>query len=196
MNFVRIPAVLLSLAIALTLAACGEDEQPEQRNESFQSVNAQVAETEGIYLDIEGLKYQVQISRLLNPGLISDRDYLQGLSADDRNLSKDEEWFGVWMMAENVEDEALPNATDFEIRDTQENVYRPVQIGPGNVFAYRGATVDARERYPHPDSPAGERQPYGGLVLFKLRRFSLDNRPLELTITGRQGQQAIVNLDV
>ena len=44
MNFARIPAVLLSLAFALTLAACGEDEQPAQRNESFQSVNAQVAE--------------------------------------------------------------------------------------------------------------------------------------------------------
>jgi hypothetical protein len=196
MNFARIPAVLLSLAFALTLAACGEEEQPAQRNESFQSVNAQVAETEGIYLDVDGLKYQVQISRQLNPGLIDDRDYLQGLSEEDRSLSKDEEWFGVWLMAENVEEEALPNATDFEIRDTQENVYRPMQFGPDNVFAYRGTRVEGGERYPNPNSPAGERQPYGSLLLFKLRRFSLDNRPLELTITGPEGQQAIVNLDV
>jgi hypothetical protein len=196
MNFARIPAVLLSLALAATLAACGDDAQPEQRNESFQSVNAQVAETEGIYLDVDGLKYQVQISRQLNPGLVDDRDYLAGLSAEDRDLSKDEEWFGVWLMAENFEEEALPNATDFEVRDTQENVYRPIEIGDGNVFAWRGARVEAGERYPHPNSPAGERQPYGSLVLFKLRRFSLDNRPLELTITGPEGQQAIVNLDV
>jgi hypothetical protein len=196
MNFARIPAVLLSLAFALTLAACGEDEQPAQRNESFQSVNAQVAETEGIYLDVEGLKYQVQISRQLNPALVDDRDFLQGLSADDRDLSRDEEWFGVWLMAENVEDEALPNAIDFEIKDTQENVYRPLEFGPGNVFAYRGTTVPGGNRYPDPNSPAGERQPFGSLLLFKLRRFSLDNRPLELTITGREGQRAIVNLDV
>ena len=196
MNFARIPAVLLSLAFALTLAACGEDEQPAQRNESFQSVNAQVAETEGIYLDVDGLKYQVQISRQLNPGLVDDRDYLTGVSAEDRDLSKDEEWFGVWLMAENVEHETLPNATDFEIRDTQENVYRPIEIDAINPFAYRPARVAAGDRYPNPNSPAGERQPYGSLVLFKLRRFSLDNRPLELTITGPEGQQAIVNLDV
>ena len=196
MNFARIPAVLLSLALAGTLAACGEEAQPEQRNESFQSVNAQVAETEGIYLDVDGLKYQVQISRQLNPGLVDDRDYFTGVSSEDRDLSKDEEWFGVWLMAENVEKEPLPNAIDFEIRDTQENVYRPIQIGGENPFAYRGATVDAGDRYPNPNSPAGERQPYGSLVLFKLRRFSIDNRPLELTITGREGQQAIVNLDV
>ncbi len=196
MNFARTSAVLLSLAFALTVAACGANDQPEQRNESFQSVNAQVAETEGIYLDIEGLKYQVQISRQLNPGLIDDRDFLQGLSADDARISKDEEWFGVWIMAENVEHEPLPNAIDFEIRDTQENVYRPLNLGPDNVFAYRGQTVDAGERYPHPNSPAGERNPFGSLVLFKLRRFSLDTPPLELPITGRQGQQAIVNRDV
>ena len=73
MNFARIPAVLLSLALATTLAACGANDQPEQRNESFQSVNAQVAETEGIYPDVDGLKYQVQISRQLNPGLVDDR---------------------------------------------------------------------------------------------------------------------------
>ena len=196
MNFARIPAVLLSLVFALTLVACGEDEQPAQRNESFQSVNAQVAETEGIYLDIDGLKYQVQVSRQLNPGLTEDRDYLQGLSAEDSRLSKDEEWFGVWLMAENVEDKALPIATEFEVRDTQENVYRPVQVAESNVFAYRGARVAGGDRYPDPNSPAGERPPYGSLVLFKLRRFSLDNRPLELTITGPEGQQAIVNLDV
>jgi hypothetical protein len=196
MNFARIPAVLLALALAVTLAACGEEEQPEQRNETFQSVNAQVAETEGIYLDVDGLKYQVQISRQLNPGLVDDRDYLTGVSADDRDLSKDEEWFGVWLMAENFEEETLPIATDFEIRDTQENVYRPIEIGGNNVFAYRGTRLQAGDRYPNPNSPAGERQPYGSLVLFKLRRFSLDNRPLELTITGPEGQQAIVNLDV
>jgi hypothetical protein len=196
MNFARIPAVLLALAFAVTLAACGEEEQPAQRNESFQSVNAQVAETEGIYLDVDGLKYQVQISRQLNPGLVDDRDYFTGVSAEDRDISKDEEWFGVWLMAENVEDKPLPNAIDFEIKDTQENVYRPIQIGGENPFAYRSATVDGGDRYPNPNSPAGERQPYGSLVLFKLRRFSIDNRPLELIITGRQGQQAIVNLDV
>ena len=41
------------------------------------------AETEGIYLDVGDLKYQVQISRELNPADIEDRDYLKGLPAGD-----------------------------------------------------------------------------------------------------------------
>jgi hypothetical protein len=195
MNPARILAVLLTLALVPTLAACGS-EQPAQRNESYQSVNAQLAETEGVYLDIEGLKYQVQISRQLNPLLIDDRDFVQGVPQSDLDLAKDEEWFAVFMRVENPGDKPLPNAIDYEIHDTQENVYRPVDIGPGNVFAYRDATVAGNELYPHSNSPAGERPPYGAMVLFKLRRFSLDNRPLELVITGRNGQQGIVNLDV
>lgn len=192
----RLLVVLLSLASVVLLSACGANEQPAQRNESFQSVNAQVAETEAVYLDIEEVKYQVQISRQLNPAAKEDRDYLSGLSPADRRLSKDEEWFAVFMRAENAVEEPKPNAVDFVIRDTQENVYRPVRLGPDNVWAYRGATIGGREIYPHPNDPAGERTPQAALLLFKVRRFSLDNRPLELTITGREGQQAIVNLDV
>jgi hypothetical protein len=192
----RTLAVLLSLASAVLLAACGANDQPAQRNESFQSVNAQVAETEAVYLDIEEMKYQVQVSRQLNVGNREDANYLAGLSAADRRLAKDEEWFAVFMRVENVVEEPKPTAIDFEIRDTQENVYRPVRFGPENVWAYRGTTVEGGETYPHPNDPAGERPPQATLLLFKVRRFSLDNRPLELTITGREGQSAIVNLDV
>ena len=196
MNFARPLAVLLSVASVFVLAACGANDQPTQRNESYQSVNAQVAETEGIYLEVEEMKYQVQISRQLNVGLVDDKDYIAGLSPADRRLGKDEEWFAVFMRVENEVDETKPNAVDFEIKDTQENVYRPVRFGPDNVWAYRPTMVPARELYPNTNSPAGERAPYATLLLFKVRRFSLDNRPLELTITGREGQQAIVNLDV
>ena len=202
----RILAAVLILALVPLVAACGND-QPAQKNESYQSVNAQLAETEGVYLDIEGLKYQVQVSRQLNPGLPEDVNYLDGLSATDRSISKDEEWFAVLMRVENPgdgedpesdddDDASLPNAVDFEIKDTQENVYRPMRFGPENVFAYRSATVRPRTTYPLANSPAGERPPYGSVILFKLKRFSIDNRPLELIITGRKGQVGIVNLDV
>jgi hypothetical protein len=196
MTSARFLAVLLSVAAALILAACGEDEQPAQSDEQYQSVNAQLAETEGIYLDIDELKYQVQMSRQLNTLREDDREFLIGVSDADRSLSREEEWFGVWLRVENPNDDDRPNAVDFEIRDTQENVYRPVQIGPDNVFAYRAAEVEGESRYPDPQTAAGERPPYGAFLLFKLRRFSLDNRPLELVITGRNGQQGIVNLDV
>ena len=196
MNSARLLAVLLTLASVLVLAACGAEEQPATKAESYQSVNAQLAETEGIYLTIDEMKYQVQVSRQLNPFLVDDESYLEGLSPADRRLGKDQEWFAVFMRVENEVDEPKPNAVDFEVKDTQENVYRPVRVGPSNVWAYRPTTVPPLELYPNPNSPAGERPPYATVLLFKLRRFSLDNRPLELIITGREGEQAIVNLDV
>jgi hypothetical protein len=196
MNLARPFAVLLCLPVLGALAGCGANNQPEQRDESYQSVNAQVAETEGIYLEIEEMKYQVQISKQLNPGIVHDRDYLSDLSPADARLARDEEWFAVFLRVENEVDEGKPNAVDFEVRDTQENVYRPVRFGPDNPWAYRPTVVPPKELYPLTNSPAGERPPYAALLLFKVRRFSLDNRPLELIITGREGQQGIVNLDV
>ena len=196
MNLARPFAIVLCLPVLGALAGCGANDQPAQRNESYSAVNAQVAETEGIYLEIEEMKYQVQVSKQLNPGTRIDRDYLSGLSPADARLARDEEWFAVFLRVENEVDEAKPNAVDFEIRDTQENVYRPVRFGPENPWAYRPVVVPPLELYPFSDTPAAERPPYASLLLFKVRRFSLDNRPLELIITGREGQQAIVNLDV
>ena len=73
------PARLLTLLVALcavSLAtACGQE--PQDRG-GFQTENAQVAETEAVYVTLDGMKYQVQISRQLNPLLIDDRDYLDG----------------------------------------------------------------------------------------------------------------------
>jgi hypothetical protein len=86
------------------------------------------------------------------------------------------------MRAENNTKEPQRLARDFEIRDTQENVFRPVFVGPDNVFAYRPEVVRPNEDYPDPNSAAGERSPQGSLILFKIQRFSLDNRPLELII--------------
>jgi len=184
----------LALAASLLPAACGQEAQDPG---GFQTEIAIVAETEAIYINLDGLKYQVQVSRQLNPLTIDDRDYLNGIPAEDRQLRDDEEWFGIWMRAENNEQEPHRLTDDFEIVDTQENVYRPVFVGPENVFAYRPVVVQPNENYPDPNSPAGERQPQGALVLFKVRRFSLDNRPLELIVTGSEsGEKASVALDV
>ena len=196
MKPVRLLAVLASLALVLGLSACGEEQEAVEPG-SFQSVNAQVAETEGIYLDVDELKYQVQASRQLNPLIGEDRDYLQDVASFEADLGSDEVWFGIWMRVENETEEAHRAVEEYVIRDTQENLYRPVRFGRGNVWAYRPVTVPADKLYPIPDTPAGERQPFGTLLLFKVRRESLDNRPLELELTGPEsGQKAIVNLDV
>jgi hypothetical protein len=191
----RTLALLLTLLAMPALAACGSD-QPVVEEGEQETRPAQVAETEGIYLDVDELKYQVQTSRQLNPGIAEDRGYLEGLPAADRTLEGDQVWFAVFMRVENHTEEPIPTVEDFEIRDTQENIYRPMQLGPANPWAYRPVAVEPQEIYPGQDSPAGERAPNGALLLFKIDQFSLDNRPLELLFTGRSGQEAIVNLDV
>ena len=193
MTRLRLLVSALSIAALLGLSACGREEQ--ERGE-VQSEAAQVAETEGLYVSVDELKYQVQVSRQLNPLLVDDQKYLEGVSEDDRELGNDEVWFAIFMRVQNQAHESIAFAEDFEIRDTQENIYRPVQLGPENDFAYRPGELPENEVYPLPNSPAGERQPQGSLILFKVKRFSLDNRPLELLIQGRSGQEAFVNLDV
>jgi hypothetical protein len=189
------PVLLLLLAavLALGVSACGNEEQERQ---TYQSENAQVAETEGIYLEVGEMKYQVQLSRQLNPFIVSDKDYFDSVSESDRDLAKDEVWFALWMRAENESKEPQQLATRFTIVDTQENEYVPLRIGEPNPFAYRPGRVEGEEIYPGPDTPAGERPPMGAVQLFKLKRFSLDNRPLELTVEDAEGNSAIVNLDV
>ncbi len=185
--------LLLAAVLTLGVSACGQEEVDKG---GYQTENAQVAETEGIYLELGEMKYQVQISRQLNPLLIDDRDYFEGISEGDLDLADDEVWFGVWMRVENESKEPQAAAERFTIVDTQENEYVPVQIGEENKFAYAAREVEGGKLLPDPNGPAGERQPNGALLLYKLKRFSLDNRPLELIIEGPEGERAIVNLDV
>ena len=193
MTRLRLLVTALSIAALLGLSACGREAQEKGE---VQAEAAQVAETEGLYVTVDELKYQVQVSRQLNPLLSDDQAYLKGVAEDDAELANDEVWFAIFMRVQNETGEPVGLAEDFEIRDTQENIYRPVELGEENDFAYRPIDSPENKIYPLPNSPAGERPPQGSLLLFKVKRFSLDNRPLELLIQGRSGQEAFVNLDV
>jgi hypothetical protein len=196
----RLPALLLVLLASLVLAACGsETEQQSGAPGAAAEAPGEPTEgrAEGHYVDIDELKYQVQISRQMNPLLTLDRDYFLGLPDGQMELGDDQEWFGVFLQVQNPGDEAHRLAADFEIHDTQGNTYRPVPMGDVNPFAYRPGPVGPGDFYPHVNSTAGERPPQGALLLFKLRRFSLDNRPLELYVRGpRTGMLERLILDV
>ena len=187
-------ALLLAALLAFGASACGQEAQDPG---GFQTENAQVAETEGIYLEIGEMKYQVQLSRQLNPLIVADQAYFEGVAEEDLELEDDEVWFGIWMRVENESEEPQRAASSFTIVDTQENEYVPVPIGEPNPFAYRARTVEGQALLPDTDGAAGERPPNGALILFKLKRFSLDNRPLELKVGDPAGGPgAIVALDV
>ncbi|HEY8582429.1 MAG TPA: hypothetical protein VIL49_05755 [Capillimicrobium sp.] len=185
----RRPFLALAVAaMALTLSACGEKHE-----------TVTFGETEGAYLDVGDLTYQVQISRILNPADNEDQGYLVDLPAEEAELGDNEAWFAVFMLVQNLEEEPSEAAVDFEIHDTQENVYTPVTIGEDNVFAYRGGTVEPGDTLPEDDTAARNNPSVNGaLLLFKMDNEAFDNRPLELLIKqeGADPAEAGVDLDV
>jgi hypothetical protein len=180
--------MLVALAAALVLGGCAS--KLETRTQGA---------TEGLYIDVGELKYQVQISRILNPNDIEDRNYLTQLPAGTQPPTADEAWFGVWIRVENTNDEkSFPTATNFEIRDTQDNVFRPYDQ-TGNVFAYQAVDkLGPQEILPNSEAPPGSGPIQGSLILFKLTTTSLANRPLEFRITSPTDPDnvGVVDLDV
>ncbi len=125
----RLVMLMLVALTALALGACGNKEEVTLHGA-----------TEGIYIDVGDLKYQVQISRLLNPNDREDSGYLIDLPADQQ-IGPTENWFAVFMRVENTTDKAEPATNGYSIRDTQGNIYKPITMGPKNVFAYRAAVL-------------------------------------------------------
>jgi hypothetical protein len=186
----RLCAVLASLLVAGGLSACGKHESTGP---------VRIAETEGIYLDISDLKYQVQVSRQFNPSDVQDKAFLQGIPADQRELKPNEVWFGVLLRVQNETAKALLPSNDIQIADTQDEIFKPLTLEDTNQFAYRpDEIIPAGETIPILDSPGYDSPSRGALVLFKLTLTALNNRPLELKIEGRKvpQQTGIVDLDV
>jgi hypothetical protein len=158
------------------------------------------AETEGLYLDINGLKYQVEMSRYMNPADIEDREYLRGLPEDETATTGEQTWFGVWVRVENTsEDETREAATEWAIHDTQENVYEPIEIDPEvNVFAFQpGTEVPPKTVIPLHSTAAGQGPIQGLMLLFKIENDSFQNRPLELKFSNGEGSdEGTYDLDV
>jgi len=186
----RRPALLSLVALAaLALAACG---RPDQVLE---------AETEGIYVDLSELQYQVQVSRQLNPADPADQPYLRGLPAGRRDLEPGEAWFAIFLRANNPSGQVQPTATKFEVVDSQENEFFPIPLGSENLYAWpvdEPVPVPAGDLFPRVGGPASESSTGGALLLFKIPIASLQNRPFELIIEGPESDpvEATISLDV
>lgn len=180
-RFLLIVAAVLSVVV---LSACGDTKHNLR------------ADNEGVYVDIGQLKYQVQLSRELNPFDIEDASYLAGLSPSLKALGADQSWFGVFLLVVNKSGQPRSAAGNFYISDTQGTVYRPAAPGADNPFAYRQATVQAHDQIPAQGSAAANGPTQGSVQLYKLPLTSFDNRPLILHIVGQAGDRAQVQLDV
>jgi hypothetical protein len=177
--------LLLALVAATALAACGNKEDKVLHGA-----------TEGIYLDLGELTYQVQISRVLNPSSPEDRSYLVGVDQSQRELPAGQEWFAVFMRVQNEDSTPHPAARDYTITDTQDTKFRPLPLGPDNVFAYRAGNVGPKSLIPAPDSPPSEGTIQGSLLLFKIPTRNLENRPLELAIASPETPREIATVDL
>jgi hypothetical protein len=142
------------------------------------------------------LKYQVEISRQLNGADPEDREYLKGVSDQ---LGPEDVWFAVFVRVQNDSDNAQKPATQFDIVDTQDTEFHPVAIdSKSNDFVYEPVTIPGKGLLPNVDATAAQNSINGELLLFKIPRDNLDNRPLELKIHDPADFQRVgtVNLDV
>ncbi len=188
MKLRRLLAVTAVAIAAVGFSACGNKEEVTT-----------FGLTEGSYLTVGNVAYQVQISRLLNPNDNEDKAYLVDIPADQRQLAPDEAWFAVFLTGFNETDEPQRAITDFTITDTQNNVYTPIPIGPDNVFAWRPGVIQPKGTKPEQDTAARSNSPINGsLLLFRVKNSTFDNRPLQLKLHAMSGEpaNAAVDLDV
>jgi hypothetical protein len=179
--------LVLLVFVAAVFAGCGD-----------KTAITTTAETEGVYIDVGGLTYQVQLSRFLNPFDIEDKEYLHGLPAGTNPvLPGDETWFGVWMRVKNYSDGALTPTDTFTIVDTEGNKFEPVaQDAETNPFVYQPILLQHAQVLPLPDTAAASGPIQGSLILFRLKTDSLQNRPLVLEIEQAGTTTGEVDLDL
>ena len=178
--------LVLLVFVAAFVAGCGDKEPIITK-----------AETEGVYVDVGGLTYQVQMSRFLNPGDIEDRQYLMGLPEGiPKELPGDEIWFGVWMRVKNYSGGPLTPTTTFKIVDTEGNEFEPVELDPSNPFIYEPTLLQHSQVLPTPDTAASSGPIQGSLILFRLPTDALQNRPLKLEIEQEGATTGEIDLDL
>jgi hypothetical protein len=189
----KLPLLGLILLTAVALGACG-DSHTKVTTGTYAGESGQNAP----YLDVGPLVYEVQLSRELNPYDVEDAPYLEGLSAEQRQLEPGQEWFAVFVQVYNNHSQPQPASTDMKIYDTQGNTYTPIVPAAHNSFAYNGGTVPGKERLPVLSTVASDGPTQGTMLLFKIQTVSLDNRPLKLSIAdpADAGEKASAELDV
>ncbi len=175
-------AALAAVVAALGLAACGS-EQPAEGNE-------------GRLIHIDGVAYQVQISRTLNPGDETDRALLRGQPPEPAG----KEYFGVFLIVSNDSGSPYTPPKSMEVVDTRGNRFERIPApAAGQLELQFDEAIPPGEEAPPPDSLARTSSSGGALVLFLIDDQTLQNRPLELEVPSvRPGgrKKASVVLDI
>jgi hypothetical protein len=175
----RLALIGCVLALAGSLVACG-DEEP----------GVDEPAREGLALELEGIDYNVFITRQLNPDIPPDDAYVTEEAPPGETL------YGVFIQACNNSEDSHETASDFVVHDNQENRFEPEELPADNQFAYQSRTLAPKECIPEAGSVAQLGPTAGSMLLFQLPLDTTENRPLELEIEGQEGETLLFELDI
>jgi hypothetical protein len=164
---VRLLACLLVLAAALVPAACA-DEHPGFDEPA----------REGLAIELDGIDYNVFITRQLNPRVPPDEAYVTD------EPPQGETFYGVFIQVCNNSEEPLEPLDEFKVIDNQSNEFEPEELPEENIFAYAPRLLNPKECIPEAGSVAQLGPTAGSMLLFQLPLETTENRPLELELEG------------
>ncbi|CAN5802374.1 MAG: hypothetical protein H0W05_05365 [Thermoleophilaceae bacterium] len=161
----RVVATCVVAAVSpLGLAACGAEED--------------LAHREGLALPLEGITYNVFITRQLNLEDVEDRGYTENVQQAPPGST----YYGVFLEACNVSEEPVRTAGTFRIVDTAGNEFEPLSLDSENPFSYTPTELEPGDCIPAEGSLASSGPTAGALLIFELPLENTENRPLELEV--------------
>ena len=179
----RLLMLLCAALLATGLAACGESDTKQGVDEPAR---------EGLALPLDGIDYNVFITRELNPRITPDKSYVDPGTAPDATHTL----YGVFLQACNRGEGSTQTADKFKIVDNQGNEFEPEPLPESNDFAYKPKALGPNECIPEKGSVAQLGPTAGSMLLFRLPLANTEYRPLELEIEGPKGGHLTYKLDV
>jgi len=179
----RLLMLLCLLALAAGAAACGEADEEQGVDE---------AAREGLALELDGVEYNVFITRQLNTRIPPDDAYVE----EGAEPEPGETFYGVFLQACNRSDEAHETVDDFKIVDNQGNEFEPEELPEDNKFAYHARELLPDECIPEGGSVAQLGPSGGSMLLFRLPLENTEYRPLELEVQGAGDEHLKFLLDI
>lgn len=137
---------------------------------------------EGIAAELDGVDYEVFITRELNLRDPEDKEYYRGPPAPPGSGL-----YGVFLRACALDDIKGEVATSGRIKavDIRGKEYKPRPISPENVFAFRQTPLQPGECLPNQASATSFGPTGGAMILFEIPFTDTENRPFELEIEGK-----------
>ncbi len=187
----KLPLLAAALLAALALGACGDS-----HTKVTTGTYAGESGANAPYLNLGPLIYQVQLSRQLNPANSEDAGYLQGVPYAEGRLAAGRGVVrGVPAGLQQHRSGPQSGRNDHDQRHRRQRL-PPGHVLPTNHYVYRAVNVPRKGLLPNADTTASFGPTQGALLLFKIKTYSLDNRPLEIRIANPEAPAQTVSAEL